>query len=538
MYRTPITPPICFYKQTTNTFVNPKNLRSVFTLLLLFFFSCTIQAQSFGKTMKDSLMLYNKMLSQKQMQEDLRTLLAINEKANSGLYQYRSKKQIDHIYNSAIKSIKKPMSTIEFYKIMLRLSDYEGSLHNYTIPDLGLINFLNRQKSFFPFPLVYINGQIIFDGQSSDIPPGSRIKSINGINDVQLMRSFYKYYTTDGHHATQKLSASVNKSFGLNYLLEYGLCDEFVIEYSAPKSESLKKTVLRSVTLKERTANLKNRFSAPVTDLLDYKKQPPYSFRMINPTLGLLNLRFFGMAYGSDDPKFKPYVRFLDSIFTELDKNKVANLIIDVRNNPGGSDPNFEQPVMYLTDKPFKENVKATIIFDPNVLPLEKYFWGTSTSERMDSTALKAGKEYLKSLYPVFENKTSFQNQKYNPVYHPKSPLFKGKLYLLINENVASAASHFASLVKAYVDNVTIVGLETVGGYYVHNGHSPLVYELPNSKVKTQFSIVNVVQDAPKKENQPEGHGIMPDYEVWPSLDDFFQQKDTQMEFVLKLIAK
>jgi hypothetical protein len=514
--------------------MNTRNLIPLFTIL--FFLCCKIQAQRFDKNPKDSLMLYNKMLSEKQMHEDLKILLAINEKANSGLYQYRSQKQIDSIYNTTIKSIKKPMRITEFYKIMLHLADYEGSLHNYTIPDLDLMNFLNRQKSFFPYPLVYINGQIIFDGQSSDIPPGSRIRSINGVNDAQLMRSFYKYYTTDGYNTTQKLSASVNKSFGINYLLEYGLNNEFVIEYNSPKSESLEKKVLPAVTLKQRETNLKNRFSAPVTDLIDYKKQAPYSFRMLNPATGLLNIRWFGMAYGSDDPKFETYVKFLDSVFTGLDKNKVSNLIIDVRNNPGGSDPTFEQPVMYLTDKSFKENEKATIIFDPNLLPFENYFWGVSTSQRMDSISKKMGKEYLKDVYPVFKNNISVQNPKYNPVYHPKLPAFKGKVYLLINENVASAASHFASLVKGYVQNLTIVGVETVGGYYRHNGHSPLVYELPNSKIKTQFSIVNLVQDAPKKDNQPEGHGIMPDYEVWPSLDDFLQHKDTQMEFILKLI--
>lgn len=516
--------------------MNNKNLISIFTILLLFFFSSKIRAQSSAKNMKDSIMLYNKMLSEKQMHKDLKVLLAIHEKANSGLYQYRSKKQIDSIYNSTIKSIKKPLSIIEFYKIILRLADYEGSVHNYTIPDLDLINFLKRQKSFFPYPLLYINGQIIFDGQSSDIPAGSRIKSINGVNDVQLMRSFYKYYTADGYTLTEKLSSSVDKSFGINYLLEYGLCDKFIIEYYSPKSASLEKKILPAVRLNERETNIKNRFSAPVTELIDFKTQPPYSFRMLNPTIGLLNLRWFGMAYGSDDPKFETYVQFLDSVFTGLDKNKIPNLIIDVRNNPGGSDPNFEQPVMYLTNKPFKENVKASIIFDPNFLPFEKYFWGVSTSQPMDSLSIKKGKEYLKDAYPVFKNNVSLQNQKYNPVYHPKSPIFKGNLYLLINENVASAASHFASLVKGYVQNVTIVGVETAGGYYVHNGHSPLVYELPNSKIKTQFSIVNLVQDAPKKENQPEGHGIIPDYEVWPSLDDFFQHKDTQMEFTLKLI--
>jgi C-terminal processing protease CtpA/Prc len=148
------------------------------------------------------------------------------------------------------------------------------------------------------------------------------------------------------------------------------------------------------------------------------------------------------------------------------------------------------------------------------------------------------GKKHLKDRFPVLQNKISWQNQKYNPTYYPKSPIFREDLYLLINENTASAASHFASLVRAYVKNVTIIGVETAGGYYVHNGHFPLVYQLPNSKIKTQFSIVNVVQDAPKKDSQPIGHGIMPDYEVWQTLDDFLKQKDTQMEFTLKYLKK
>ncbi|MEG2101347.1 MAG: hypothetical protein RRY99_07550, partial [Flavobacterium sp.] len=64
--------------------MNNKNLIPFFTLL--FFLSSKIQAQGFDKNTKDSLMIYNKMLSEKQMHEDLKLLLAINEKANSGLY--------------------------------------------------------------------------------------------------------------------------------------------------------------------------------------------------------------------------------------------------------------------------------------------------------------------------------------------------------------------------------------------------------------------------------------------------------------------
>lgn len=186
---------------------------------------------------------------------------------------------------------------------------------------------------------------------------------------------------------------------------------------------------------------------------------------MLNPTTGLLNLRIFSMATGKEDPAFAIYVRFIDSVFNELHKNGVQNLIMDIRSNPGGSDPTFEQPMMYLTEQPFQENALAYIIFDVDNMPYEQYFWGTSTAAKMNEKEKAAGKKMLKDYFPRLQNGRNIQDAKHNPVYYPKSPQFKGKLYLLIDENVASAASHLASLVKAYGRNVTIVGVETPGGY-------------------------------------------------------------------------
>ena len=165
------------------------------------------------------------------------------------------------------------------------------------------------------------------------------------------------------------------------------------------------------------------------------------------------------------------------------------------------------------------------------------YFYGTSTTSKMREKEIEEGKKFLWDRFPRLENGKNLQAVKYNPVYHPKSPAFKGRLYLLINENVASAGSHLASLVKAYARNVTIVGVETCGGYYAHNGHIPFVYRLPNSKTKFKFSVVYVEQDAPPKPDQPEGRGIIPDHEVWPTFEDFMRKKDTQMDFVLALIG-
>jgi hypothetical protein len=485
----------------------------------------------------DSLSLYNRQLHPSEMKQDLQLFLDIRKKANSGLYRYRSQRQIDSIYKWAFKEVRQPMSIVAFYKIILQLTDFEGSCHNYTEPHADLVSYLNRQRGFFPFALKYIEGKMIFNSKTDQIPVGARVLSINGVSDKELMQSFYKYLTADGFTQTEKLSGSVNRSYGLRYLYEYGIKDSFVIRFSSPGTTREQTVTVPAVSLDERKANLLRRHSAPVDSVIDYNVQPSYSFKMVNPSTGLLNLRIFTMASGEDDPAFAVYVAFIDSVFRALSNNNIPNLILDIRGNPGGSDPTFEQPMMYLTDSSFKENILAYTIFDDGV-PYEEYFWGISTAVKMDSTAKVYGKRMLKDYFPALHNGRNMQNVKYNPVYHPKSPGFKGKLYLLIDEDVASAGSHLASLVKAYARNVTIVGVETVGGYYGHNGHMTSIYELPHSKIKTKFSIVYVVQDAPVKPDQPEGRGIIPDYTVWPAFSDFMQNRDTQMEYVLRLIAE
>ena len=227
-------------------------------------------------------------------------------------------------------------------------------------------------------------------------------------------------------------------------------------------------------------------------------------------------------------------IAILDSIFTEINfGNRIKHLIIDIRNNPGGNDPNFEKMLSYLTNHPFKQNRSAHIIF--NHLPFPQYFdWYSEDKENqlIDQHRIEHN---LQEEFSVFKDGKYFENQQYNPVWYPDNDRFKGKIYLLINEFVGSAASHFASLIRSYT-NATIIGEETLGGYYGHNGNFPKQYILPNSKIKTEFSIVFIEQDARQLSTQPFGHGIMPDFEVRQSFDDFMSNTDTQMNFVLQMI--
>ena len=87
-------------------------------------------------------------------------------------------------------------------------------------------------------------------------------------------------------------------------------------------------------------------------------------------------------------------------------------------------------------------------------------------------------------------------------------------------------------------ENTITIGEETMGGYYGHNGHTPLEYKLPKSNIIIQFSVVNLEQDVPKKENQKYDRGIIPDYEITQTFNDFLNNIDTQMNFTLELIKK
>lgn len=85
-------------------------------------------------------------------------------------------------------------------------------------------------------------------------------------------------------------------------------------------------------------------------------------------------------------------------------------------------------------------------------------------------------------------------------------------------------------------ENSITIGEEAMGGYYGHNGHSPLGYILLKSHLGIFFSVVNLEQDVIKMENQIYDRGIIPDLTIPQSYENFLKQEDTQMKETLKLI--
>ena len=114
------------------------------------------------------------------MEKDLEVFKEIRLEANSGLYKYRTKQQIDSIYNWAEKEINNLSTYRDFYNLISTLTDYEGSLHNNTLFPKKRFEEVKKEKSgYFPFPVKMVENKVLLNFQTDKIPLGAEIVSIN-----------------------------------------------------------------------------------------------------------------------------------------------------------------------------------------------------------------------------------------------------------------------------------------------------------------------------------------------------------------------
>lgn len=475
--------------------------------------------------------------SKKKMRKDLQVFKEIRLKANSGLYKYRTAQQIDSIYNWAEKQIEKSSTYLDFYNIICQLTDFEGSLHNNTyFPSKYWKNLRKESSGYFPYPIKWIDGKWRINYENGEIPLGAEIVSINQKLISEIIRSLHKYYSTDGTNLSGK-RIGLRTHFSRYYRWNYGLTKEFEVKFKPQDSNQVYTKIIQSVAYSSYYKNFNRRYSKPhdqiyYTDLAENEK---YKYEQLNENTGVLSIYTFSMGNETTE-RHKKYAKFLDSIFTDIKTKNIKNLIVDVRHNGGGTDPNDLITYSYLTQRNFQENKEAWISFEK--IPLLRYidFWLPKFLRPI--FVGKYNKSFQKD-FPLEKDGKFYQdeNSQDHLIREPKANAFKGNIYLLVSPAIASAGSLFAAMVAGNENTITI-GEETMGGYYGHNGHTPLAYKLPESKIGISFSVVNLEQDVPKKSNQFYSRGIIPDYDVSQTYQDFINHKDTQMTYTLELIKK
>jgi len=271
--------------------------------------------------------------SQEKMKKDLALFRSIRAAANSGVYKYRSQSEIDSIYQWAFQEIEQSESILDFYHILLRITDFEGSLHNDTaLPKKYRKSLREEKNGYFPLPLKWIDGKMVVNYQGGALPLGSEIKSINGHAMEDILPNFYKYYTTDGFNLTGK-RIGINARFSLYYRLHYGRNESFTVTYMPFQSQVLKSETIQSTDYISYAKKFKTRHSR-LHDHNEYtsleKAADIYQFKLLNASSALLTVNSFSIG-GPSSTRHLRYVNFLDSCFQYLQTQpEIKNLVIDV----------------------------------------------------------------------------------------------------------------------------------------------------------------------------------------------------------------
>ncbi len=498
-----------------------------------FIFLCFLGTSStlFGQSIDDA-------FSKKKMKKDLEVFKNIRLKANSGLYKYRSKEQIDSTYNWAFNEIERSKTYRDFYTIICALTDFEGSTHNSTsLPDNYRKALKKEAKGYFPFPIKLVEGKIVLNIENKNIPLGAEIISINNRPIEEVLSNLYKYYTTDGVNLSGKF-IGIQYHFAKYYRQYYGPEEHFEVAYKTHDSATTEKTILESVGYRAYYENVEKRHSKPFDDpnYKNWQENEKYKYQNINTETSLLTINSFIIGDDGNAPEHLKFVQFLDSTFSEIKNQNIKNLIVDIRYNGSGTDPNELVVYEYLTQRNFSENKSGWVSFQK--IPYLRYIESNIPSF-LRPLGVRKYNNYFKKEFPLEIDGKFYQDDtsEDHTIRTPNKNAFTGTIYLLISPRVASAGSNFGSLVASN-KNTTIIGEETMGGYYGHNGHTPIAYILPESKIITEFSVVNLEQDVEYRKNQLHNRGILPDFTIVQTNEDYLNHVDTQLNFTLKLIEK
>ncbi|MBC7557377.1 MAG: peptidase S41, partial [Chryseobacterium sp.] len=392
--------------------------------------------------------------------------------------------------------------------------------------------YLKTQKGLFGRYNFTIDGERLYILDNADKIPnmqvGTELLKINGTPTSDLLKQYKKLITSDGKNQTfQKYYLS--RAWANFFTYENGILDSVKLETKYQneiktfylKRDKISKTEKKAekIEVKKKEQSNKNNDYNSARKL--YNRS--LSFETKDSSVAYMVINSFSNTRSK---------KFYKESFAKLKEAKTKYLIIDMRNNFGGSVAEINNLYSYLTDK------KLKFLDDIEV---------TSNKSMFHADYFNQIPGFLKPLagiaYPFYLVVTAFSNKEKNGKHYLtanyavkkiKEDNFKGKLYVLINGGSFSAASILPSKLKG--DNrAYLVGEETGGANDGTVAGRYSTETLPNSKLKLPIGLMlfqpNITFTHTEK-------GVIPDKQIIPTLAEILQKKDVQKEWILDQIKK
>ncbi|HTE01262.1 MAG TPA: S41 family peptidase [Mucilaginibacter sp.] len=453
-----------------------------------------------------------------ELKNDFKIFRSALEEGHPGIYRYNSKVTMNSIFEAAEMSITRPMGESEYQILLSKVTTQIGCGHLAVIaPKIDQDKF-DKEPTAIPFQPYYSGGKLFVLTNFSAIADkgfvGARIVSVNGHLTHAMLKDMFAIMSADGNNKTYKYrNLTYSKYFTRYFYYLYGDTNSYTVEYISGAGTSVKKTKLAGLPFSELNAIRDKKYpqhflSDPLEFKLEDDKKTAY-------------LKIESFDEDVLEQKKIDFSKFLQSAFNRIDSNKIKNLIIDLRNNHGGTDEFGKLLFSYLMAHDFDYYSSLTIKTDS----FGFFKYTTMRSPKVPKGMLKAN---AAGTFDVIRH-PNVGKQK------PLLPTYSGKIYVLINGGCFSTASECISMIHSNT-NAVFIGEESGGGYYGNNSGMVPEMTLPNTKIRIAIPLMKYVMAV--KDYQFKDRGLIPNYEVIPKIADKLNGNDPELEFAKKLISK
>jgi Periplasmic protease len=431
-------------------------------------------------------------------------------KKHPGFYRYTDKEKFGLLIDSTRQSIQDSLTQLQYYRKLKPLFAKIGCLHTgIELPEESK-TYLNTSNNLLPLEL-FVDAKthkVLVSKNYSDnknIQIGGEVVSINETPISVILNKLLDAIPSDGYNQTEKILL-------LNYRFPFWYQE--IID--APQ---VFKVVLRSEGI-EQTFELNGASKGvfPSLEQLEKNYNLPLEFEVKN---GIAILKIHSFADTAIKQSGQNFKKFIKEVFQTLQQQNIKNLIIDVRDNTGGTDDNAALLSSFFFDKTFRywNKIEVTEAVAKEIKGVNKMFYKKP--------------EENNGLYLW---KKSWITKEFD-YYEPQEPAkmnFKGNSYLLTNGLCLSSCADFTA-VMSYNKKAVVVGQETGGGYQGNTSGMLSKATIPTGLVITiplqkYTNAVNL--------NKNFGRGTIPDHETATTFENWINKEDVEMDYAIQLINK
>lgn len=429
---------------------------------------------------------------------------------HAGLYNYSAPEEIKDVFEFAKKSIQTDLTEREFTVVLAKAIAKIQCGHTFVRLSSQSLERRKEVVGVFPLRLKFIEKKaFVFHNYTYDntIRKGFEITEVNGNKLRDVVSNILPLIPADGGNEGWKMY-QLGKNFDYYYRLYYGNTNNYTLRMNDGSQSRLysidpiHKDTLNAVRISRyrQEINLAPLYYSPLKEnIVSYLRVSSFS----NSTC---------IKYKQS---FKKYMR---SSFKKMYKEGVNYLILDLRDNVGGSTDNVIELARYLKTRSFCPYQNITMKKDS---PLSYVDYSKKLAKFTYKNSVKK------------DNTVYWNNKDYTKSYKVNKRRFGGHLIVLIDGSVFSGGSHLCSLVDGR-DKTLFIGEKTGGGAKFSNAGIMTTITLPDTKVRISVPMFKGTYAT----TSPNKIAVFPNKEIKPTQNGLLLDKDEIMEFTLQLVYK